>query len=150
MVRTVQAVVVMAYVAIGAGIWQAAIHTPAAGTVPTPLRASTVDLVRVSEWTAAGGVALALAFLAFSLWRLMLAPASTPRILVARRYAVRSAIAVGIASMPIVVQSVAYRSGYTPALGVSSAACLAAVIALFPRVGGLAVFLGRRQARYGG
>jgi len=148
-VRTVQAVVVMAYIAIGGGIWQATIHTPAPGTVASPLRATPVDLVRLSGWTAAGGVVLAVAFFALALWRLMLAPASTPRILVARRYAVRAAIAVGIASIPFVVQSVAYRTGYTPALGVSSAACLAAVIVLFPRVGALASLLGRRQARYG-
>ncbi len=144
--RLFQGGILTAYVAMGAGIWQAAVHHvhaawqgrgPVKVTPPATLEPMALKVTAV-------GVGLAVVFYLGAMWLLRRSPADRSRVRLVKGYALRTTIAVALASLPAVVQAVAYRGGYTQALGYASAASLSVVLVTFPRVRGLAAFLGRR------
>ena len=147
-IRLFQGGVLVSYVAMGAGIWQAAIHHvhaawqgrgPVAVTPPSSLAPMALKVTAV-------GVGLSLIFYAVGMWHLRRVPPDRSRVRLVKGYAFRATVAVALASLPLVVQAVAYRGGYTQALGYASAASLVAILVTFPRVRGLGAFLGRRAA----
>lgn len=145
-IRLFQGGIFITYVAMAAGIWQAAIHKvhlawqgrgPVAVTPPSALVPMALKVTGV-------GLAAALVFYAVAFWHLRRVSPDWSRVRLVRAYASRSTIAVALASLPLVVQAVAYRGGYLEALGYASAGCLAVIVVTFPRVRGLGRFLGHR------
>lgn len=144
-IRLFQGGIGTGYLAVGAGIWQAATHkVHAAWQPPGAIARVPPSFVPMALKVTAVGVGLAGVFYAIAFFRLRREPRDWSRVRLVKAYAMRSTVAVALASFPLVAQAVAYRGGYRPDLGYASAACLAMTLVAFPRVLGLSRFFGKR------